>query len=222
MSESPFSRDAANGMRSRVGMRSRHRRTWTRATAAGMALLSIVLLTSFLSALVPRVGAESVPPIQDRSPDWSAGSHQMGYGVNPTNPGDPGIAGMAFDWTKAWGGVGRLPYRVLRREMVNASTLGDLSDWGAGLESEAASQRDYVEAWEIGNEPNLDAPYGWAAPPNAADYVEVLCEAYDRIKAVDPTAIVVSAGLAPTGRIPFSWNGHRGYCYPDSGDPTKG
>jgi hypothetical protein len=142
----------------------------------------------------------------------------IGYGVNPTSAADPGIGAMGFDWTKAFGPIGiRLPYRVLRRLDVHADVLRNLSAWGEWLENEARTQADFIEAWEIGNEPNLDAPFGWAAPPNAADYTRVLCEAYRRIKRADPTAIVVSAGLAPTGRVPFTWNGHRGYCAPGVG-----
>lgn len=142
----------------------------------------------------------------------------LGYGVNPLYSADPRIGAMGFDWTKVFGSPGgRLPYRVLRRVDVHANTLNHLSAWGDWLENEARAQADWIEAWEIGNEPNLDASYGWAAPPNAADYTRVLCEAYRRIKRADPTAIVVSAGLAPTGRVPFTWNGHRGYCAPGVG-----
>ena len=39
----------------------------------------------------------------------------------------------------------------------------------------------------------------------------VLCTAYNEIKAVDSEAIVVSAGLAPTGRVTGNWGGHAGH-----------
>ena len=68
-----------------------------------------------------------------------------------------------------------------------------------------------IDAYEIGNEVNLDASYGWNAPPVAADYAELLCVAYSNIKAADPTAIIVSAGLAPTGRVQGNWQGHPGH-----------
>jgi len=171
-----------------------------------MACLAGIILgiTLMVSPAHPGVRAQSVP--------------HLGYGVNPLSSADPGIGAMGFDWTKVFGSPGtRLPYRVLRRVDVHASTLSQLSTWGDQLENEARNQADWIEAWEIGNEPNLDAPYGWAAPPNAADYTRVLCEAYRRIKRADPTAIVVSAGLAPTGRVPFTWNGHQGYCAPGVG-----
>ncbi len=137
----------------------------------------------------------------------------IGYGVNPAYSGDSGIADMGFEWAKVFGSpAGRLPYRVLRRVHADGSTLGELSGWGAELENTARTEADWIEAWEIGNEPNLDADYGWNAPPSAADYTQVLCEAYRRIKGADQNVMVVSAGLAPTGRIPFTWNGHQGYC----------
>ena len=44
-----------------------------------------------------------------------------------------------------------------------------------------------------------------ARPPNAAAYKTLLCAAYTQIKLADPTAIVVSAGLAPTGRVQDTW-----------------
>jgi PKD repeat protein len=52
-------------------------------------------------------------------------------------------------------------------------------------------------AYEIWNEPNLD--YEWGAPPNAAQYTALLQAGYTGIKAGDPDALVVSAGLATTG-----------------------
>ena len=39
----------------------------------------------------------------------------------------------------------------------------------------------------------------------------MLCVAYQAIRAADPGAIIVSAGLAPVGRIDNIWNGHYGH-----------
>ncbi len=52
-------------------------------------------------------------------------------------------------------------------------------------------------AYEIWNEPNLD--YEWGGRPNAAQYTALLKAGYEGIKAGDPQAIVVSAGLATIG-----------------------
>jgi hypothetical protein len=52
-------------------------------------------------------------------------------------------------------------------------------------------------AYEIWNEPNLD--YEWGGTPSAAQYTALLQKAYLGIKDGDPSALVVSAGLATTG-----------------------
>lgn len=52
-------------------------------------------------------------------------------------------------------------------------------------------------AYEIWNEPNLD--YEWGGAPDAAQYAALLKAGYQGIKAGDPQALVVSAGLATTG-----------------------
>ena len=55
-----------------------------------------------------------------------------------------------------------------------------------------------IQAFQIWNEPNLSREWGGNAP-DPAGYVEFLRQAYAAIKAVHPTAIVISAGMAPTG-----------------------
>lgn len=58
-----------------------------------------------------------------------------------------------------------------------------------------------VYAIEVWNEPNLDRE--WGSQPisaqSAADYVRLLGGAYKAAKAADPTLVVLSAGLSPTG-----------------------
>ncbi len=55
-----------------------------------------------------------------------------------------------------------------------------------------------IQAFQIWNEPNLAREWG-GNPPNPAQYVDFLGKAYAAIKAVHPNAIVISAGMAPTG-----------------------
>jgi hypothetical protein len=55
-----------------------------------------------------------------------------------------------------------------------------------------------IRAWQIWNEPNL--PVYWRPQPDAGAYVQMLREASARIKAVDPAAEIVAAGL-PDSRI---------------------
>jgi hypothetical protein len=54
-----------------------------------------------------------------------------------------------------------------------------------------------IAAYEVWNEPNLAREWGGQAPDPAA-YVALLKACYTAIKAADPKAIVISAGLAPT------------------------
>lgn len=138
--------------------------------------------------------------------------YPFAYGANVAEWDVPRLNDMGFNWIKVFSGPGsRLPLKVLMRVDANASHLGNVNGFGSSVQSLALAQKGYVDAYEIGNEPNLDASYGWGAAPNAADYATLLCEAYGRIKAVDPSAMVVSAGLAPTGRVPETWNGHAGH-----------
>jgi hypothetical protein len=61
-----------------------------------------------------------------------------------------------------------------------------------------AIPRHPVTSWQIWNEPNL--PVYWRPRQNARGYVQMLCGAYRQIKAVDPNAEIVTAGL-PKSRI---------------------
>lgn len=62
----------------------------------------------------------------------------------------------------------------------------------------AARFRGRIHAYQIWNEPNLAREWG-GQTPNAAGYVGLLKACSDAIRAVDPDAILISAGLAPTG-----------------------
>jgi hypothetical protein len=55
-----------------------------------------------------------------------------------------------------------------------------------------------IQAYQIWNEPNLAREWG-GSPPNPAQYVDFLRKAYAAIKRGNPNAIVISAGMAPTG-----------------------
>ncbi|MGE3910299.1 MAG: cellulase family glycosylhydrolase [Chloroflexota bacterium] len=60
-----------------------------------------------------------------------------------------------------------------------------------------------VQAIEVWNEPNLAREWGQQPVNQAAagDYVRLLKTAYEATKAVDPSIIIITAGLSPTG-----WN----------------
>jgi polysaccharide biosynthesis protein PslG len=55
-----------------------------------------------------------------------------------------------------------------------------------------------IQAYQIWNEPNLAREWGGNAP-NPAQYVEFLGKAYAAIKRANPNAVVINAGMAPTG-----------------------
>ncbi len=56
-----------------------------------------------------------------------------------------------------------------------------------------------VKTWEIWNEPNQ--AWSWS-PPDAGAYTRLLIAAYAAVKAADPTAQVLTAGLAPAADTP--------------------
>src|SRR6185436_4474562 len=58
-----------------------------------------------------------------------------------------------------------------------------------------------VHAIQVWNEPNLDREWGNQpiSPDSAADYVRLLRGTYLAAHAADPSIVVVSAGLSPTG-----------------------
>ncbi|MCL4535505.1 MAG: beta-galactosidase [Bacteroidetes bacterium] len=73
-----------------------------------------------------------------------------------------------------------------------------LEDWQQFLQLMAARAMGRAQAYEIWNEPNLAIEWG-GNPPDPAGYARLLEAAYRAIKRGDPTATVVSAGLANTG-----------------------
>lgn len=72
------------------------------------------------------------------------------------------------------------------------------ADFGDFCYALASRYKGRFRAYEIWNEPNLAREWG-GRPPNPAEYAQLLKVAYQRIKQADPNAIVVSAGLTPTG-----------------------
>jgi hypothetical protein len=74
----------------------------------------------------------------------------------------------------------------------------DLEDFHDFCYTVADRYRGRIKAYQIWNEPNLAREWG-DQPPDPAEYVELLKHCYTGIKAADPDAITISAGLAPTG-----------------------
>jgi len=77
-------------------------------------------------------------------------------------------------------------YRVEYSESIGAANL--LAD----------RYRGGIHAYQVWNEPNLSREWG-GQPPDPTGYVELLKACYVAIKRADPNALVISAGMAPTG-----------------------
>jgi len=180
------------------------------AWACAGVIIACMALASLLAILAPTARAASPPP------------PHLGYGMNVRNLAfvESDFAPLGFEWLKLWEEYGtaenptlpqqRYPYQVL---FLIDCTLkpNDLDAWGEAVEEIAVAGQGLVEAYEICNEPNrfrwLDRDASPPVPPDPGLYVDMLQIAYDRIKAVDPAAVVVSAGLAPVGRIQGACNG---------------
>ena len=157
-------------------------------------------LPSYPGQLAPQSASE-IPP-------------HLGYGANLRDPAhiESLFAPLGFEWIKLYEQYNalptqRLPYHVLYRIDVHrgdrwsgSPLRPNLAKIASDIRQIAQNSLGLVEAYEIGNEPNMNWQWG-GQPPDPADYVAVLQTAYTTIKAVDPNAIVVSAGLGPVGRI---------------------
>lgn len=175
-------------------------------------VLAISLLAGWMVQVAETIAAEEETAVAPKTT-----LPTFGYGFNVAQWETDRIQAIGFNWMKVFDPPGsKQPVNVLLRLDANASHIGNVSAFAANIEAIAQTHGANIDAYEIGNEPNLDATYGWGygstkVPPNASDYVTLLCAAYPKIKAADPTAVVVSAGLAPTGRVSGNWNGHPGH-----------
>ena len=70
--------------------------------------------------------------------------------------------------------------------------------WGRWCAAIANRYAGRIAAYQIWNEPNLAREWG-GQEPSAAGYTRLLQVCSEAIRAADPQAIVISAGLAPTG-----------------------
>ena len=140
------------------------------------------------------------------------------FGFGTAERDGSAVANIGFNWMMVYDQPSkRQPVNVLYRVPITKWSYDpDLyySRWQfqETLYSLSGELGGWIEAYEIGNEPNLYVD-GWEGPPDAESYVSILCEAYDIIKIMDPSATVVSAGLAPVGRVDGSWNEQNGHNY---------
>lgn len=73
----------------------------------------------------------------------------------------------------------------------------NLEDYGDFVELVARRYKGRIKHYQIWNEPNLHIEWG-KRPVDAAAYTRLLRVGYERIKRVDPQAVVLSASLSPT------------------------
>lgn len=76
----------------------------------------------------------------------------------------------------------------------------DMQDFGNFCGAVAERYQGRIAAYQVWNEPNLSREWGDRSP-NPPEYVELLKVCYEAIEKADPAAIVISAGLAPTGTV---------------------
>lgn len=95
--------------------------------------------------------------------------------------------------------LGAQPAWAAKAPLPEISPPANMQDFYDYVFAVANRYKGRVEAYQIWNEPNLAREWG-GRPPNPAEYVEMLKVGYQAVKAADPQAIVISAGLAPTTR----------------------
>ncbi len=149
---------------------------------------------AFLPALVNARPHQTLPP------------PHLGYGVNVWDQPDLAIA-SGFEWIKLVQEAGpppatRLPMHVLYRITIEGDPA-KLPLYPEQIRALVRSARGKVDAYEIGNEPNLKGVGFWGNfDVDIEAYTRLLCTVYPIIKSEDPNAIVVTGGLAPVGRWP--------------------
>ncbi len=74
----------------------------------------------------------------------------------------------------------------------------DLDAWAEYCGAVAGRYQGRIAGYQVWNEPNLRVEW-YGNPPNAAGYVRLLRACAEAIRAADPDAVIISAGLAPTG-----------------------
>jgi hypothetical protein len=105
-----------------------------------------------------------------------------------------------FDGTPAWARPKDTTWKYLDPDHY--------ADFAAFAGAFAARYRGKVQYYQVWNEPNLSAEWG-TRPPDPAAYTALLRATYPAIKAADPAAQVLLAGLAPTLEPPGSTQGLR-------------
>ena len=74
----------------------------------------------------------------------------------------------------------------------------DFNDYGDFVAAVAERYHGRIHFYQLWNEPNGNEEWGINQPVNPEAFTELLCIGYERIKAVDPDAVVLAGALTPT------------------------
>jgi hypothetical protein len=94
----------------------------------------------------------------------------------------------------------KLIVRVDREPEWAGPPPGNIDHFADFLTAVTTRYKGRIHAYQVWNEPNLAREWGHK-PPNAKEYTRMLQVAYQAIKRADASAVVVSAGLAPTTEL---------------------
>jgi hypothetical protein len=183
-------------------MRMTHGRTPIKTLALWLTSCSLVLLAACARPAVGSgVGAAQVPAAANPSAPPQLQS-ERGINVADSTQVDL-LKQLKFQWIEVFlpPDFAVPPFKILYRVPMGNAVSGraeDIDAWADQLERLARERRGLIQAYAIGNEVNLAREWG-NNQPNALLYTRLLTIAYARIKSADASAIVVSAGLAPTG-----------------------
>lgn len=144
--------------------------------------------------------------------------HEAGFGWVKQNVGWRDVEGIAkghYDWyftdrivadAEELGldvlfRVDRQPLWALPPDGSQRGPIENPQDFGDFCHALAERYRGRVRAYQVWNEPNLAREWQ-NQPPDPVGYVKLLSACYVGVKTADPEALVISAGLSPTGNVP--------------------
>lgn len=107
-------------------------------------------------------------------------------------------ADLDINQTPTWAGVSGAD----NSRWAEPASPAAFAAWAGAVASRYGSQG--VKYFEIWNEPNTQG--AWEPKPDPAAYTADLKAAYSAIKAADPSAIVLTGGLAPAGNTATSYD----------------
>lgn len=89
--------------------------------------------------------------------------------------------------------------RALPEEQTGAlAPPDDYQDFVDFVTAVATRYKGRIHYYQIWNEPNGNGEWGHHQPVNPEQYTDLLCRAYEAVKRVDPTAVVLAGALTPT------------------------